>query len=77
MQKWLENYGVEYLLVGTKTDKLSQSEVKKQERKLNAVYFDGGEDKLLAYSSKSSRGRKELWGKIVTRIDAHNQKDVS
>ena len=58
-------------------DKLSQSEAKKQVNKLNVAYFNKGEDKLLAYSSKSSRVRKELWGKIATRIDAHNQKDVS
>jgi len=76
LQQWLESCGVEYLLVGTKTDKLSQSEVKKQVSKLNAVYFDGGEDRLLAYSSKSSRGRKELWSKITTRIEANRKRET-
>ena len=76
MQRWLEAFGVEYLLVGTKVDKLSQLEAKKQVKKLNVAYFNKGEDKLLAYSSKSSRGRKELWGKIATRIEAHKKKDV-
>ena len=76
LQQWLESCGVEYLLVGTKTDKLSQSEVKKQVSKLNAVYFDGGEDRLLAYSSKSSRGRKELWSKITTRIEANRKREI-
>ena len=76
LQRWLEACGVEYLLVGTKVDKLSQSEAKKQVNKLNVAYFNKGEDKLLAYSSKSSRGRKELWGKIDTRIKAHKKKDV-
>ena len=57
-------------------DKLSQSEAKKQVDKLNVAYFNKGEDKLLAYSSKSSRGRKELWGKIVTRIDGQRKKDI-
>ena len=56
LQCWLEACGVEYLLVGTKVDKLSQSEAKKQVNKLNVAYFNKGEDKLLAYSSKSSRG---------------------
>ena len=77
LQRWLEVRGVEYLLVGTKLDKLSQSEAKKQVNKLNVAYFNKGEDKLLAYSSKSSRGRKELWGRIATRIDARKKKDVS
>ena len=76
LQRWLEAFGVEYLLVGTKVDKLSQSEAKKQVKKLNVAYLNKGEDKLLAYSSKSSSGRKELWGKIATRIEAHKKKDV-
>ena len=74
LQQWLESCGVEYLLVGTKTDKLSQSEVKKQVNKLNAAYFDRGEDRLLAYSSKSSRGRKELWNKITSQIESYRRK---
>jgi GTP-binding protein len=69
LQRWLEAHGVEYLLVGTKVDKLSQSEIKKQKDKLNVAYFDGGEGELLVYSSKSSRGRKELWSKITSRLE--------
>ena len=69
LQRWLEAHGVEYLLVGTKVDKLSQSEIKKQKDKLNVAYFDDGEGELLVYSSKSSRGRKELWSKITSRLE--------
>ena len=69
LQRWLEAHGVEYLLVGTKVDKLSQSEIKKQKDKLNVAYFDGGEEELLVYSSKSSRGRKELWSEITSRLE--------
>jgi len=69
LQRWLEAHGVEYLLVGTKVDKLSQSEIKKQKDKLNVAYFDGAEGELLVYSSKSSRGRKELWSEITSRLE--------
>ena len=69
LQRWLEACGVEYLLVGTKVDKLSQSEIKKQVDKLNIAYFDGGKGELLIYSSKSSRGRKELWSEITFRLE--------
>ena len=69
LQRWLEAHGVEYLLVGTKVDKLSQSEIKKQKDKLNVAYFDGGEGELLVYSSKSSRGRKKLWSEITSRLE--------
>jgi len=69
LQQWLEAHGVKYLLVGTKVDKLSQSEIKKQKDKLNVAYFDGSEGELLVYSSKSKRGRKELWSEITFRLE--------
>jgi GTP-binding protein len=69
LKTWLETHGIEYLLVATKVDKLSQSEATKQVNKLNGAYFNEGEGKLLVYSSKSGRGRKELWQKINNRIE--------
>ena len=74
LQGWLEDCRVEYILVGTKADKLSQSEFKKQVCKLNEAYFDGRKGELLIYSSKSSRGRKELWGKITSQIESYRRK---
>ena len=76
LQRWLEAFDVQYLLVATKMDKLSQSEIKKQMNKLNAVYFNGEKGRLLAYSSKSSKGRKELWKKITDQIEAYRKKGV-
>ena len=73
LKTWLETHGIEYLLVATKVDKLSQSEAKKQVNKLNVAYFNEGEDKLLVYSSKSGRGRKELWQEINNRIETCKQ----
>ena len=73
LKTWLETHGIEYLLVATKVDKLSQSEAKKQVNKLNVAYFNEGKDKLLVYSSKSGRGRKELWQKITNRIETCKQ----
>ena len=65
LKNWLEACHVDYILVGTKADKLSQTELKKQGRKLNDAYFEGEEGKLLIYSSKNGRGRKELWSVIT------------
>ncbi len=70
LKTWLESHGIEYLLVATKMDKLSQSEATKQVKKLNVAYFNEGKDKLLVYSSKSGRGRKELWQEINNRIES-------
>ena len=69
LKEWLEACDVDYILVGTKADKLSKSELKKQGIKLNKAYFDGGKDELLIYSSKSGRGRKELWSTISGRME--------
>ena len=76
LQRWLEAFDVQYLLVATKMDKLSQSEIKKQVNRLNEAYFNGGEETLLAYSSKSSKGRKELWNKITNRMEAWREKSI-
>ncbi len=65
LKNWLEACDVDYILVGTKADKLSQAELKKQGRKLNDAYFEGEEGELLIYSSKNGRGRKELWSVIT------------
>jgi GTP-binding protein len=73
LKMWLETHGIEYLLVATKVDKLSQSEAKKQTNKLKVAYSNQGEDELLVYSSKSGRGRKELWQKIINRIETCKQ----
>jgi GTP-binding protein len=70
LKTWLEIHGIEYLLVATKMDKLSQSEATKQVKKLNVAYFNESKDKLLVYSSKSGRGRKELWQEINNRIES-------
>ena len=73
LQDWLEGCRVEYILVGTKADKLSQPEFKKQVRKLNEAYFNNGKGELLIYSSKNSRGRNELWNKIINRMASYKQ----
>ena len=49
-------HGVECLVVGTKMDKLSQSETTKPVSKLNVAYFYGSENKYLVCSSTSGRG---------------------
>ncbi|MDP6712331.1 MAG: ribosome biogenesis GTP-binding protein YihA/YsxC [Nitrospinaceae bacterium] len=69
LKNWLEACDVDYILVGTKADKLSQTELKKQGRKLNDAYFGGEEGELLIYSSKNGRGRKELWSVITALME--------
>ncbi len=68
MQKWLEQYRVDTILVATKTDKLSQAEQSKQLKQIQAAFLDDADKELVAYSSKTQKGRKELWKLLLKRM---------
>ena len=69
MQEWLEQYEIDYILVATKADKLSQAEQSKQLKQIRQAFLKDGKQEMLAYSSKNQRGRKELWKLLQKRID--------
>ena len=71
LQRWLHACGVEYIMVATKADKLSQSEINKQVREINGTFFGEREGDAILYSSKSGRGKKELWSRILSRVEGH------
>jgi len=68
LHEWLEVSDKPRLVVATKSDKLSNNELRKNlgdiARLLNV-------DSVLAYSAKSGRGRDELWRAIRSAIDQH------
>ena len=68
MQEWLEQYEVDYVLVATKADKLSQAEQNGQLNKIRKAFLKESNQGLIAYSSKNQRGRKELWKLLQKRI---------
>jgi GTP-binding protein len=69
MQEWLEQYEVDYILVATKADKLSQAEQSKQLKQIRQAFLKDASQELIAYSSKNQRGRKELWKLLQKRIE--------
>jgi len=69
MQEWLEQYGVDYILVATKADKLSQAEQSKQLKKIRQAFLKDDNQELVAYSSKSQKGRRDLWKLLQERIN--------
>jgi GTP-binding protein len=69
MQKWLEQYQVDTILVATKTDKLSQAEQSKQLKQIRSAFLEGADKELVAYSSKNQKGRKELWKLLLKRME--------
>jgi GTP-binding protein len=68
MQEWLEQYEVDYILVATKADKLSQAEQSKQLKQIRQAFLKDKNQELVAYSSKNQRGRKELWRLLQQRM---------
>ena len=71
LQHWLHACDVEYIMVATKADKLSQSEINKQVREINGTFFGEREGEAILYSSKSGRGKKELWSRILSQVEGY------
>ncbi len=65
MKQWLENFGITYLVVVTKVDKVSYNERLKhlQEIKKKMEFSDSVD--VIPFSSKTGEGKNELWGKVL------------
>ena len=69
MINWLIENDVKFIVVTTKTDKLSKTALKETLDKLNKTYFDGTGIDLLPFSSVTREGKEELWKKIFEAVD--------
>ena len=67
LHEWLEESSKPRLIVATKSDKLSNNELRKNLEHIARVLND---DSVMAYSAKSGRGREELWRAIKKAISA-------
>jgi GTP-binding protein len=65
LHEWLEESNKPRLVVATKSDKLSNNELRKNLEHIARVLDD---DSVMAYSAKSGRGRDELWRAIKNAI---------
>src|SRR5215212_9384007 len=66
LHEWLKEYDKPRLIVATKSDKLSNNELRKNLEHTARVLND---DSVMAYSAKSGRGRDELWRAIKSAIE--------
>ena len=64
LKEWLEDLGRNYILVITKSDKISGTERSKQTKIIKAAFTGNNVLGTVAYSSRNHLGRKELWGQI-------------
>ena len=65
LHEWLEHSDKSRLIVATKSDKLSNNELRKNLEHIRKVLND---QTILAYSAKTGRGREELWRAIKSAI---------
>jgi GTP-binding protein len=65
LHDWLEQSAKPRLVVATKSDKLSNNELRKNLEHITRVLND---DEVVAYSAKTGRGRDELWRAINRAI---------
>jgi len=65
LHEWLEQNAKPRLIVATKSDKLSNNELRKSLEHITHVLND---HQVVAYSAKTGRGRDELWRAINSAI---------
>ena len=64
LKEWLEDLGRNYILVITKSDKLSGAERSKQTKLIKSAFMGKNALAAVTYSSKNHLGRKELWSQL-------------
>ena len=68
MINWLIDCAVPFVVVATKADKLSKSELRRQLESFEENYFKGTGIEVLPFSSVTRDGEDELWSKIFDSI---------
>jgi len=61
LHEWLEHSAKPRLVVATKSDKLSNNELKESLRRVKRVF---SRDRVVAFSAKTGRGGNEIWRAI-------------
>ena len=68
MINFLIDNGVDFLVVATKTDKLSKTQLANTLDQLHKEYFDGTGIEIIPFSSVTRIGKDEVWKKIIDKI---------
>ena len=68
MINWMIDMGVPFLVVATKTDKLSKKQLSEAVESIHNEFFNGTSIEILPFSSVTREGKDELWNKIFDAI---------
>jgi len=69
LHEWLEHSSRPRLIVATKSDKLSNNELKESLGRVKRVF---SEDRVVAFSAKTGRGGNEVWRTIESALAGFN-----
>ena len=69
LHEWLEHSAKPWLIVATKSDKLSNNELKESLGRVKRVFST---DRVVAYSAKNGRGGGELWRGVENALNDFN-----
>ena len=73
LHEWLEHSAKPRIIVATKSDKLSNNELKESLGRVKRVFST---DRVIAYSAKTGRGRNELWQAVEAALAGFNHPKV-
>ena len=68
MINFLIDNGVDFIVVATKTDKLSKAQLANALDTLHKEYFAGTDIEIIPFSSVTRIGKDEVWKKIIDKI---------
>ena len=68
MINFLIDNEVDFIVVATKTDKLSKTQLANALENLHKEYFEGTDIEIIPFSSVTRAGKDEVWKKIIDKI---------
>jgi GTP-binding protein len=74
LHEWLEHSAKSRLIVATKSDKLSNNELKESLGRVKRVF---SKDRVVAFSAKTGRGGSEIWRAIESALTDYNHPDLA
>ncbi|MFN7947311.1 MAG: ribosome biogenesis GTP-binding protein YihA/YsxC [Blastocatellia bacterium] len=70
MKNWLQHFGLPFLVVSTKIDKLSANEQRASLQRAQKVLAT---ERIIPFSSLTRQGVRELWNEIQATLDSSNE----
>jgi GTP-binding protein len=74
LHEWLEHSAKPRLIVATKSDKLSNNELKESLGRVKRLF---SKDRVVAFSAKNGRGANEIWRAIESALTEFNHPDLA